>query len=318
MNSRPLESAASPLDLTGIKRIVFLDIDKTLFLSHIRSSVIYTGLSVDRWRAFVEILKADGSLIGIITKKDRCVQPYSGIRNTQGNIFNGLPELSSKEIGRRYDDVDWCLFNYDKKDKGLRELLTPELIYYLNCGLEGTKGSAMEHAYKNHLREKIPKEAIWLIDDNQFRVKASVEGCGFQFYLVPEAVHRASEFCGKLLNRAQLEEACIEFMLNALAKLGVKLGEVAADLLERIHRRYFIDGLAEEKTEARLPDTPVQVALPQSASAPAVSPFSLFQLKRSPRSDALLLADKENDEALANSAFGQGSHTAKRIGAGRR
>ena len=317
MNSRPLESAASPLDLTGIKRIVFLDIDKTLFLSHIRSSVIYTGLSVDRWRAFAEILKADGSLIGIITKKDRCVQPYSGIRNSQGNIFNGLPELSSKEIGRRYDDVDWCLFNYDKKDKGLRDLLTPELIYYLNCGLEGTKGSAMEHAYKNHLREKIPKEAIWLIDDNQFRVKASVEGCGFQFYLVPEAVHRASEFCGKLLNRAQLEKACIEFMLDALTKLGVTLDHVQTDLVERIKRRYFEDAVIEEKTEAKIVDIPARIALPPSASAPAVSPFFLFQLKRSPRT-LQLLADKENDEALANSAFGRGSHTAKRIGVGRR
>src|SRR5947209_4571072 len=126
-----------------IKRVVFLDIDDTIFLSRLKTAT-YTGHSADRWHAFVELLVNCGSLVGIITNKSRA--DHNNLRGGKSkNIFNGLPDLTVSEFNSRYDDFGYCLFARNK-EAWLRDLLSPELIYFMDQGQEGSKVQAMLHA----------------------------------------------------------------------------------------------------------------------------------------------------------------------------
>lgn len=215
-----------------VKQVVFLDIDNTLFLSNLETAT-YTGYSADRWHAFVELLVENGSLVGIITDKDRC----SYYNND--NILNGLPDF--QDYSSRYDDLGQRLFGYDGYNQSLRDLLSPELIYFMNRGKEGNKSDAILHAQAKYLGMDFSLQNTWLIDDDPHgKIQGPIENMNANFIKVPQKVYMSQ-------NEDEAEECCISLMVNTLKRMGINPEQTPA-LYSRITHRYYVKPNEQEKS----------------------------------------------------------------------
>jgi hypothetical protein len=214
--------------------VICFDLDNTLVHAQIEDEVVYTGFSVERWRAFCQIVK-DGFnkqgkqvIFGVVTNK------FSGRFGGDEKWVAGLDGIC------QLDDIMMDVFDGERLESGLMGFLDEKFIY---IAISLPKVDALEDIVNKH---KIPKENIYLLDDKLQEVCNPVDEAGFNAILVPDEVYHVP--CPKYdedRDKHCRENACINFMYECFCNWGIDFAEYEKLCYKIDHKLHAVDSVSE-------------------------------------------------------------------------